>query len=673
MMSERSQTWILAWMVLGLAIVAYANSVHGRFVWDDRMLILSDPAVRSLQNLGDAFRSDFFARAETPTPYGYYRPLTTASYALDRALWGLRPFGFHLTNVALHALASVLGFLFLLRLGFSRGLAAVIAALFAVHPVHTENVAWIAGRTDLLTFVLGMGAILLHCVAWPFVPRSDASSRSKKRRSKAPPHPPASVHAGLEILALILFAMALFAKEMAVVIPAWIFLLHLLGRRDGWRRSTYAVIPYGLVFAVYLVVRFAIVHVPTPDPVPGAGFIAALMTLPLTVLRYIGWLISPSSPSAYVQNPYVQTLVDPRFWVALLGLGLLGVGLIRQAHKNSRVGLLAVMFAVSLVPVLNFVRVASPADMGDTMAARFCYMPSLVFLALVAVLLSESKWFRHGWAGILVTVLIVVSLVNTWRRNNDWHDEKTLFTKTVAHVPNAPLPWVRLGFAYLRSGELEEARRAIARASSLQPNSGLVLNARVNLLAFEGRVQDALPLQRRVVELAGRARTVQLNNLAYLERMNGHLEKAQKILEQLISTGHASSDVWFNLAEVQRARGKNDAALDAFSKALAGDPRNVAKLFRAGDFEQQLGHFASAQAMYERALEEQPGNAKVRLCLADLLAREGRRQDAISHLMILRHNIQDPRVQMAVKSRLKLLSGDRHDAASHQPEEPSSQ
>jgi len=658
----------VAGAIVVLAAVAYGNSLQGRFVWDDRMLILKDPVVRSLHRLGEAFRSDFFARSGSPMPYGYYRPVTTLSYTLDRAVWGLEPLGFHLTNIALHALASVLGFLVLLELGLSLRQAAAGAALFAVHPIHAENVAWIAGRTDVLAFVLGAGSLLVYLRARSPAAKPATESRPRKRHDAAPAQELPPAHFILRMLSLVLFGLTLLAKEIAVVIPAWIFLIHLLGRREGWRRSLRAVVPYGAVLTVYLGVRFLVIHVPPPEQQAGAGIVPALLTAPATTLRYLGWLASPDSPAAYVQNAYVRSVKDPRFWAVLAGLAVVVAVLGRLARKDRRIGLFAAMFAVSLVPILNLVRVASPMDMGDTMAARFCYLPSLPFLALAIVLLTGSKWLPSLAGVLLMAGLVAAGLANTWRTSRDWHDNESLFSRIVEQVPDAPLPWVELGFAHLRHGRLEEARRAFSRAAVLAPGSWLTLNARANLLAVEGRVQEALPLQRRLASMSGKARPVQLANLAYLERVNGHLDRAQSILEKLVASGHATSNVWFNLAEVHRVRGENDAAEAAYARALAGDPSNVAKLLRVGSFEQQRGDYASARSFYERVLEKQPGNPQAQLYLADVLVHEGRRQDAIAYLRALRSGASDPRLLKAVNRRLDNLQQGSHGGRLLRPE-----
>ncbi len=661
-----SGKWVLAGIIVVVAIAAFVNSLGGQFVWDDRMLILKDPAVRAfhgMKDIKDVVSSDFFERSESPIPYGYYRPVTTVSYIIDRKLWGPKPFGFHVTNVAFHALASVLGFLLMLDLGLNRGQAAAVAILFAVHPVHTENVAWIAGRTDVLAFVLGVGAVVVHLAARPAHPGDERASKAglggvagEGRRLN---------RVGLDVLAAALFGMSLLAKEMAAIIPTWIFLIHMLRRREGWRRSLRTSIPFLGVLAGYLVLRFVIVDVPPPRSVPGAGMVAALVTMPATVLRYLGWLASPNSPGAYVQNPYVRTVGDLRFWGALLVLLGATFGVVKLSQRDRRIGLLAGMFAVSLIPILNVIRVASPADMGDTMAARFCYLPSLPFLALCIVVVSERNWMRPALGVVLVVGLAAADFAATWRRNHDWHDEETLFSKTVTQVPNAALPLVRLGFAELRHGRIDAASRAIARAASVAPRSPIVLDAQVNLLVMRGRFWQALPLQERLVDVAGRARAVQLGNLAYLERVTGHVERARRILEKLIAAGHANSETWFNLAEVHRAEGEVEAARAAYARAIARDPHHRLKLLRAASFEQHLGHFTQAEKLYARVVGQYPRSVRARLGLADVLAREGKRDAALEQLGALRRSVHDPRVRAAVTSRLDMLERRRADGRHH--------
>ena len=132
--------------------------------------------------------SDFFYRAEFELSYGYYRPVTTLSYVFDHWLWGLKPFGYHLTNLLLHAICSVSVGLILIRLDFDPEPALLTALLFAVHPIHSENVAWISGRTDLLAFFFCSLSALAHLAATkasrPGEVGATLSSRRRVSRSR---------------------------------------------------------------------------------------------------------------------------------------------------------------------------------------------------------------------------------------------------------------------------------------------------------------------------------------------------------------------------------------------------------------------------------------------------------------------------------------------------------
>ena len=132
--------------VVAAAVAVYINSLFNEFVWDDLYLIVQDHTIKSFKYLKFTFSSDFFGHQEDDLVYGYFRPLVSLSYALDYALWQENPFGYHLTNASLHGIASLLVVWALLEMNLGRGAAFAAGFLFAVHPVHTENVAWISGR-----------------------------------------------------------------------------------------------------------------------------------------------------------------------------------------------------------------------------------------------------------------------------------------------------------------------------------------------------------------------------------------------------------------------------------------------------------------------------------------------------------------------------------------------
>lgn len=565
-----------------LAGLIYLNSLEGEFVWDDRPLILQSPSVMSFDDLGEVFAGDFFSHSQIPLPYGYYRPLTTLSYVLDWALWDDSPFGFHLTNVLLHGAASILVLLILLRLGLGDGPALAAACLFAVHPIHTENVSWIAGRTDILAFVLTAAALMVYLVAFNdredrLPPAKRKTSGKEKTRDRVPSKP--SLRPLPLAVALALFVAALLAKEMAAVLPVWVFLIAFLHHNSGWRRALERTLPFAVVLVAYGVVRFLIVDVPAPAQPASISLGMTLISIPFTIVRYLWWMLLPLDLNAYVQNPYVSSIAEPRFWAGVLALVALTAGVLRLGKQRPQVALFGAMLGVSFLPILNIVRVASPEDMGNTMAERFCYFPSFPFVAMLVVAVPLlfpriGRRARPVLATTTVILLLVVAAAVTWNRTRDWQDDVSLFTDTVAHAPQAALPWAQLVLAHVRNGRPTEARRALDEAIRFGPKEPTVIMMQTTLLVMEGKVRQAIPLQERLAHASGPGQPIALNNLAFLYRTDGRIEKARQILEELIEDGKAHSDVWYNLAEVEVQEKNWERSLRFFERARQLKPND---------------------------------------------------------------------------------------------------
>jgi len=199
--------WHMA-IIIGLSLVAFANSLPGSFVWDDEIQVVKNWRIRSFGNLPSAFTSAFwsFLGTETDSQTNFYRPVQTITYMLAYAVGGLSPAAYHTFNIIYHAAASVFVYLVCLELMFAAPLALGLAALFAVHPVHTEAVAWIAGVPDVACGAFYFGSV------WLFL---------RYLRTRRP---------SWLLAACATFFAALLAKEMAVTLP--VFLLLVLNLRE---------------------------------------------------------------------------------------------------------------------------------------------------------------------------------------------------------------------------------------------------------------------------------------------------------------------------------------------------------------------------------------------------------------------------------------------------------
>ena len=234
-LSNRSprHAWVILLLLGALSLAPYANSLWGDFVWDDRALILENSYIQDSRLLGEGLISDFWRSPDDPERQRFFfRPVVTLSYFLDHALWGQRPAGYHATNLLLHP-SDVLLVFSCFSVLTSRELAFVSAAIFAVHPMHTESVTWISGRTDLLAsaFVLGSFRCYLAISG-----RSWDTLRS--------------------VAVALLYLLALLAKEVSIVLPGvlafhlrWMSSLNDMARRFRWA-SLSSLLVIGLTFVV---------------------------------------------------------------------------------------------------------------------------------------------------------------------------------------------------------------------------------------------------------------------------------------------------------------------------------------------------------------------------------------------------------------------------------------
>lgn len=598
-----------------LAAVASLNALRNGFVWDDQDLIVGNDAVKSADALAKSLTRDFFAHRSDDLSYGYYRPLTTLSYAADYAAWRLRPVGYHATNLLLHAACAWLGTLLLLRLGLAPGAALAAGVLFAVHPIHVESVAWISGRTDLLSLLLALVSFLV------FLRARDGGERLSKRRAALLLAASAAAYAG-----------ALLAKEMSLVLLLWLFLAD---RRVPSRRlvsTLRALAPHAAVTAAYCVWRFLALGVSVPGNQELQTPAATALSAPITVTRYLAWLALPISPSAYVQNPYVTSAAAASFLLPLAALALLGLGTWHLARRSPFAALFGAMLAASFLPLLNIVRIAGPVDMGAVMAERFCYWPSLPFDALLGLAASAAwaagvVWQRAGVA-IMLVVMAAAGAATSWKRNGDWIDEATFLRATLERSPRATLLWNRLAYQLTRENRLDKAREAVAAAERIDATDYHTVASRVFWLAASGRTEEAIPLQEGLARQLTRGRTEVLNNLAWLYRRAGRYDRAEEILLGLVRDGRATFDVEVNLGELYRARGDLAGARRHFSEALRLNPDSLSVAGTLAALALSAGDYDQAEAFQRKALASDPNNADMRNDLALTRFRRGDVQGA---------------------------------------------
>jgi len=603
-----------------IAFAIYANGLHSGFVWDDYSLILRSERVRALRSVPRFFVEGFFPEGRPGISAGYYRPLVSASFAVDYAIGGpKRPWVFHLTNLLIYC-ACVAAVYALYRRLISSWVAAWLGALlFACHAIHTESVAWISGRTDLL-------AALFMCLAFIALlnaRRTTAGNEAEQNRAQGLFSKP--------VLALpaafIFLLLALWSKEVAVsLIPIYLVFEFVSTERGskGARRPVAIVSVLVLVAAagVYAGLRaIALGGISTGlasrlfSPWTGAG----LATIANYTLQYLGKLALPLNLSADFEVQPFETLWRPLPILALLcAVGLLALSVFLLI-RDRRAGFALWWMWLSLVPSLNFVPIA------ETTAERFAFVPSVGFCLLmgllVARIMTRSRMDRRP-AVLAMAGMLTLALghgVLTVSRNRDWRTEHALSLSCVNTAPQVPRAQLGLGMIYenreLYRRALQHYKRAIELAQSqtaegprrAMPTAHRRAGACAQAL---GRLDEAVNHFKAAASLSPeepeiRAEWANALGIWHISR-SGRLEQAVAMFELAEKLDPASAESSYNKGVALQRMGNLSAAEAAYTEALRRNPRYYEPLYALAFLHFEQHRFTKALHEAERAYKMKP-------------------------------------------------------------------
>ncbi|MEK6334027.1 MAG: hypothetical protein AABM67_03700 [Acidobacteriota bacterium] len=346
---------------------------------------------------------------------GFFRPLFVLSYIIDAKIWGARPLGFHITNVAVHSLNAFLVFLLSFRLleylessAMARQTVSMIAgALFLLHPSHTEAVSWISGRADLIATFFSLLSLLVFL-----------SHRQTQRSSRL-------------VISLVCFALALLAKESAICVPFLILAIELFarGNKYRWRRSLALSALYVLILLVFIAVRYAFLGSLVGGYGPGQHLNFALPWLRDRLLEALVRSILPALPSQL--SPFLfKPLQSRAFILFLLIFGAVTTLIIifrrrmceasTRKKQNRFIIALACLFLFSLLPVINL-----RLTLYQTLGERFLYLPTVFSCLLTAYLCAILVRPFAVWLLILICAVAIYS-TTLYRTNRLWKEAALL-------------------------------------------------------------------------------------------------------------------------------------------------------------------------------------------------------------------------------------------------------
>jgi Flp pilus assembly protein TadD len=614
-----SRPLILGLLLAVVTLFVYWPAKQCDFLGYDDPLYYSEnahvQAGLSMSNLGWAFTTGEAAN---------WHPLTWLSLMLDAEIFGNQPAGPHLVNVLWHVVNAILVFALFRRLTAATWRSALVAALFALHPLHVESVAWIAERKDLLCAFFA----LLTLLAYQRYARN-ATSVGSREAGKKPPASRITHHASyFYFAALVFFALALMSKPMAVTLP---FLLLLLDwwpilRMGDLRFTIYDLKPLLLEKIPFFGLSAAACLVTFVVQQKGAA-VASFTTFPLSVrienafvsyARYLAKTVWPAT----LANPYPHPghwPVAPVIVSVLLFVGLC-VAAFWFARKFPFVFTGWFWFAGMLVPVIGLVQVGTQA-----MADRYAYLPVIgLFVVFVWGLAQLAACWNFSKLPVALAALVILAAcaVGTRQQLAFWKNDKTLFTHALAVTQNNLVASVNLGNWYAKNGQVKEALEQCNAALKLNPTDPLVLYDLGNAFASLGKLDEAVSDYRRALQVAPGRPNI-LNNLGCALMAQNLLPEAITNFEAALQAKPDFAYAHNSLATTLFKLGRFDEAAQHFYEAVKLAPDNPQFSVNLGDTLVRLGKPQAAAECYQRALQLDPGNQEITAKLNALGAHPG--------------------------------------------------
>lgn len=542
------------------------------------------------------------AWAMTAFSAGNWHPLTFISHMADCQLFGLAPGGHHLTNVVLHTANAVLVLVVLFAMTGALWRSALVAALFAVHPLNVESVAWIAERKNVLStffWLLTMGAYVWH------------ARRPSPRR--------------LAVVAAF-FGLGLLSKPMVVTLPCALALL------DYWplRRWLPGRSPWPLVREkLPLLGLSAVASALTIAAQGGAGAMSPLAAVPLHLrvtnafvayVAYLGKMVWPARLSVFYPHPGAS--ISPAS-VLLAVLFLLAVtAVVLRARKAPYLAVGWLWYVGTLVPVIGIVQVGSQA-----MADRYAYVPLLGIFVAVAWGLADLATPRGAGLPLAAAALCAVGAVGVASSRQVWYwkDSFALFERAQAVTAGNYIAYTNLGLAYNKQKRWDEAIERFHEALRIQPTSAEALGHLGLALAKKGRVDEAIKTLEAAFGINPREVHV-LNNLGVALRKRDP-DRAIEHLRQAVALDPEFPEAHVNLGAALLEKGRTVEAGQAFSEARVLG--SYATQLRIGSVLLERGELDGAARRFEEALAGDPRNADAHNSLGVVHLRQGRLDDAL--------------------------------------------
>ncbi|MGD0813635.1 MAG: tetratricopeptide repeat protein [Verrucomicrobiota bacterium] len=631
---QREPRWRAAAVCLVLAamtFVVFGQTLRHEFIdFDDRAYVYENPLVaQGLTLKGIVWAFTHFHSAN-------WHPLTWLSHMLDCQLYGLHPAGHHLSNILLHIATVSALFLVLRQMTGAFWRSAFVAAVFAIHPLRVESVAWVAERKDVLSglfFMLTIGAYVRY------------ARRAWSWRNYG--------------LVMFLFAMGLMCKPMLVTLPVVLLLL------DYWPLRRVASPGRLVAEKLPLLALSATSCVLTLSAQNEAMSSTASISLPLrfanalaTTMIYPGQMVWPAGLAVYYPFPHNGL---PPWGVALAGMLLAGISAVAWAQRRKQPWLLMgwAWYLVLLLPVAGIIQVG-----GQAHADRYTYLPQIGIYVAVTWLAANLRASRMIFGSLMAGVLAVL-MACAWKQTAYWQDSETLWRHTLACTTSNDVAHNNLGDVLFQKGRVDEAIAHFQQTLQINPNfKGTHYNLATALME-RGRVDEAITQYREALRINPGQADAHVN-LGNALRQLGSMDEAMAEYQKALQINPDSLAAHNNLGIVLSQKGRTDEAIAQFQWALQIKPDDAQARYNLGLAFFQNGRMDDAISQFQKALQFKPDYLDARVSMGIALSQDGRVAEAmIQYQLALQLQPVNPTVQnnlawlLATGAEASLRSGNK--------------
>ena len=576
-------------LLVCMTLLVYANSLKSSFVWDDFSLIVDNGFVKSWNNFLRIFNQNYLTKPsdmdnlrepQRGVDFGSgefsYRPVGTISFFIDFSIWKLNPFGYHLTNLILHILNVMLLFIFINLITKNKILSLLTSLLFALHPVNAEVVNVISFRKDLLVLLFFISGFILYI-------KSMAVSSGK------------AVY--FYILSLIMFLLALFSKEMAIIFPIALLCYDYFFKKPSKEKSTFVhfrnyYLGYTGILLFYIFVRFILIN--NPDSLVAkytiSNFCTSIFTMSKIFATYFQWLLLPINvhPCLPGDNYFAShSIFDPRVIISIVLIVFVFITAVKIRKKFPIASFGILWFFITIIPVSNII----PTLYGY-IAARYLYVPMVGFCLAIAfflVRLPDSRFFKINPSilykiSVNTTILLLIFYSIFTNISNIIFKNNTVFWMEMAEIyPFQIPPHFSLGTCFLTDGMIDKAIVEFKTLVSLDPNNAIAHNS-----------------------------------LGVCYRRKGMVKDATDEFEQASKLDPSYTAAYFNLGNIFTEEGLYQKAIKYFEKTIQLDQKNLKAYNDLNVIYMQRKEYKEAKKLWEKVLQSGLANEEARANLQKL-------------------------------------------------------